>query len=128
MKGVQRRSLATIALLATLIAGCAITGDAPPDALSKSELCRLLGRDPKRDSMCKLSSEMGDLLNASFPPGMATQSQVDQIIGPYRVSAGSLPDGGAWEAFAVQETLLDPIEAEFRFDKNGVLVDIAITE
>jgi hypothetical protein len=68
------------------------------------------------------------LLEAAFPPKIATLSQVHKSLEPYLIYSKLLDDGGVLETYAVLPGLLGPAHAIFLFDPTEVLVDITIED
>jgi hypothetical protein len=98
-----------------------------PAPSSKAELCSIVGLDPDSDEVCH-GGGLRPLLEAAFPPGIATRDQIQQSLGAYHVHTDRFDNGGSLEMYAVLPGLLGPAHALFLFDESGVLVDITIED
>ncbi len=122
-------SLCTMLAAATSCGASIRKDDATPEPSpsNKAELCRIVGLDPSVDAVCNQGG-VRPLLEAAFPPRVATKSEVHKALGPYLVHSRLLDDGGTLEMYAVLPGLLGPTHALFVFDPSDTLVDITIED
>ena len=114
-------------ILLTLLA-CNIGSQPQPVGPTRAELCRALGRDLQTDQLCESGDGLKQLLEASFPPKVATKDEVSSRLGQYLLDSHLRAIGGTSETYVIEKGIFTPVIAIFSFDKEGILVSITIED
>ena len=136
MKKRMLRAFLKIITVAILLIGMLIFSKAfsyyfGPESLGPRnavELCNALGRDPDSDPLCTYQ-KLGTLLRDTFPPGEATVDDVHEKLEKYIILSKETVYGTR-ESYAIQRYIccIFRPEAEFKYDEDGILLNIHIMD